>query len=132
MAFLLRAVAAPYDTLLHQCVVQLLSWHGQTKLVVRCYGVDPGLGQLLWSTAQPGREWLVLRQLRVGPLGRKSAPAAVEVPGAGLGYGPQQWVTSGYSTEAEWRHAWAGLVGWGKRPKADERTLVKELGKITP
>ena len=36
-------------------------------------------------------------------------------PGQGWGYGPQQWATSESSTEAQWRQAWAVLVGWGKR-----------------
>ena len=36
-------------------------------------------------------------------------------PGQGWGYGPQQWTTKEFRTEAEWRQAWAVLVGWGKR-----------------
>ena len=48
-----------------------------------------------WDETAPQRQW--------------------RFPGQGWGYGPQQWTTSEHRTEAQWREAWAVLVGWGER-----------------
>ena len=37
------------------------------------------------------------------------------LPGRGWGPGPQQWHTTEFPSEWEWRSAWGELVGWGRR-----------------
>ena len=105
MAFLLRAVAAPYDTLLHQCVVQLLTWHIEGKR------------NWLSTVMEWIRAWDERFNLQLNPAGGgwsfvsfvwvpwdETAPQRRwRFPGQGWGYGPQLWATSDHRTEAEWR-----------------------------
>ena len=117
VSFLLRAVAAPYDTLIHQCVVQLLSWHLEGKRNWLSTVME-------WIQAWDGRFGLRLNTVRDGwssvsfawvPWDERAPQRQWRFPGTGWGYGPQMWATSETTTEAEWRQQWAVLVGWGKR-----------------
>ena len=70
-----------------------------------------------WDEAAPQRQW--------------------RFPGQGWSLGLQQWPTSDFNTEAQWRQVWADLVGWGKRVAdryaAAERTrflLRDQFGRV--
>ena len=115
--FLLRRVAAPYDSLLHQCVVLLYRWHfaGHCNWltvvmgwVQRCdarftlrtvdgSGGWQGLcsGPTTWNEFAPQQRW--------------------RFPGLWPGRDHQVWTTKEYASEGEWRMAWLELIGWARR-----------------
>ena len=108
---------APFDTLLHQCVVQLYIWHLEGKRNWLSSVLD-------WMRAWDSRFGLQLNHAGDGwsfisfvwvPWDATAPQFQWRFPGQGWGYGPQQWPTKEFRTEAEWRQAWAVLVGWGKR-----------------
>jgi hypothetical protein len=118
--FLLRAIAAPCDTLVHQGMLQLFRWHRE--------------GRQNWLTHTVGwvRRWDSRFGLRVvhshGGWGWDSLCFVPTVwderapqrrwrfPGTGWNDpGNQCWLTADCSTDDVWRTEWLRLVGWARR-----------------
>jgi hypothetical protein len=121
--YLLRAVAAPCDTLLHQSMLQLFRWHRE--------------GRVNWLTHTLGwvRRWDHRFGLRVihshGGWAWDSLCFAPTVwdqrapqrrwrfPGIGWNDPRNQcWLTTDHSNDDGWRTDWLVLVGWARRVAA--------------
>ena len=116
VAFLLRAVASPCDTLLHQSLVQLLELHAagnrnwlstvtdwirqwDHRFGLRLHATGQGFKAVCfvwspWDEYAPQRQW--------------------KFPGI-WGRAPQFWLTTEFAREGGWREEWKNLVSWGKR-----------------